>query len=99
MKKNINYFFFQNLAFKRIKTLILLEKYIENNFSTEKTQVTKIFKRLRNELLQKRKKFELTLRKVFGSEPQIRRLGKKIISTKFEIDRTTRRGCASHLKM
>ena len=33
-----------------VTSTILLEKYIENNFSTKKTQLTKIFNKLRNAL-------------------------------------------------
>ena len=54
-KKNKKYFFFfKILRLNALKLLYwLLEKYIENNFSTRKTQLRKIFKKLRNTLLEK----------------------------------------------
>ena len=42
---------------------------------------------------------EIFFGKVLGTEAQIRSLGKKIICTKFEFDRTSRRGGTSHLKI
>ena len=51
--KKIKNLFFYNLAFKRTSTLLLIEKYIKNNFLTENTyRTTEILKKLRNKLLQ-----------------------------------------------